>query len=136
MLEKIFYNETILSKALEGTWLRHQAITNNIANANTPNYKKIDVSFEDVLFDKINNRKLQLRNTNLKHISKSNDIEDLKPKIKRLEGYSTRKDGNNVNIDVENANLAKNAIMYNALIRQISWEFERLSTIINGGSNQ
>lgn len=134
MLGKAYYNEMILSKALEGTWLRHQAITNNIANANTPNYKKIKVDFENVLADKINSNNFKLYNTNSKHISNNNNILSLKPDIRKSKEYSTRKDKNNVNIDVESADLAKNTIMYNALIQQISWEFERLRSIVNEGS--
>ena len=37
----------VLDKAADGAWLRNEAISNNIANATTPNYKRQDVAFED-----------------------------------------------------------------------------------------
>lgn len=40
-------------------------------------------------------------------------------------------DGNNVDIDYENAELAKNSILYNTLVEQVSSEFRKLSAAIN-----
>jgi flagellar basal-body rod protein FlgB len=44
-----------------------------------------------------------------------------------------REDGNNVDMDEEMTSLAKNAIMYNALVQKISGEFRKLKTVINEG---
>lgn len=41
---------------------------------------------------------------------------------------------NNVNIDTESANLAKNTIMYNALVSQTIDEFDKIKNVINEGS--
>jgi len=40
MLNGIFGQTRLLEKALDGAWLRNEVISHNIANADTPNYKK------------------------------------------------------------------------------------------------
>jgi flagellar basal-body rod protein FlgB len=55
------------------------------------------------------------------------------PEIVQEDFTSMRKDGNNVDVDVEMAELAKNSIKYNALIAQMSKEFSRIKLAINGG---
>ncbi len=39
----------VLERAIQGSYLRHKAILNNIANINTPNYKRLDVDFKSSL---------------------------------------------------------------------------------------
>ncbi|RKD34429.1 flagellar basal body rod protein FlgB [Thermohalobacter berrensis] len=131
MLNKLYSNINFLQKALNGLSLRHEAISNNIANVNTPDYKKVEVEFEKHLKDSLDEKSVQLITTNNKHIS--NPLRNFSPLIKRDKSTSTRKDGNNVNIDVEMANLAKNTIMYNAIIRQVSDEFNKIKTVLREG---
>lgn len=133
MLNNSFSTIDFLKKATDGTWLRHLAITNNIANANTPGYKKITVEFEDILKQKLTKNRVTMITTDEKHISGKGSLKDFKPVIKREKSYSTRRDGNNVNVDIENAELAKNTIMYNTLITQISNEFRKVKTVISEG---
>ena len=64
----------------------------------------------------------------------SKEIEDLKPSIEIDRSYSYRFDNNNVNIDTEAAELAKNTIMYNALIDQTIREFDKIKNVIIEGS--
>lgn len=123
----------ILKKALDGSWARHNAISNNIANVNTPGYKRINVEFEEKLRRAIEGSKLSLYATNKGHISNLGNINQLDPDFSVEKSYSTRKDKNNVNIDVENAELAKNTILYDALIRQISDEFNKIKMVLNEG---
>lgn len=132
MLKGIYNNIDLYKKALNGTWQRNNAISNNIANENTPNYKRKIVSFEDQLKKSMENRSINLKTTHLNHISKPN--QDLQPKIREDKSVSYRIDGNNVNIDTETADLAKNTIMYDALIRQVMGEFEKIKNVITEGS--
>ena len=120
MFRNIYNNIDFFQKALDGTWERDKAIKKNIANVNTPNYKREVVSFEDQLKGKINDRKLRMTTTNEKHIK--NVSEDFNP-IKTTDNSGAyRIDGNNVDIDVESGNMAKNNIMYDALAMQIITE--------------
>ncbi|NLX61698.1 MAG: flagellar basal body rod protein FlgB [Tissierellia bacterium] len=132
-MDKIMKSVNILNYALDGLWLRNKAINHNIANVDTPNYKRITVNFENALKKAIENKGLKLNTTHEKHISNSTNLDNIEPDIKEEKGYSYRNDGNNVNIDVESANLAKNAIMYNGIVNQIMGEFNKLKSIINEG---
>ena len=132
MINKIYNNVDFYTKALNGTWERHKAITNNIANQNTPNYKRKIVSFEDQLKGSIESSKLSLESTHEKHISKKTSI--FSPITMEDKSTSYRIDGNNVNIDTETADLAKNDVMYEALVEQIIGEFSKIKKVITEGS--
>lgn len=127
-------NINILNKSLNGLWLRNKVINHNLSNINTPNYKRLNVNFEDSLREAINQNKTSLSATHERHLSKSYNIDEVHPSISIDKGHSYRFDGNNVNIDVESANLAKNAIMYNAVINQIKGEFNKIKNVITEGS--
>ncbi|MGF7057175.1 flagellar basal body rod protein FlgB [Brassicibacter mesophilus] len=133
MLNSVFGNTDFLKRALDGSWNRMEAISSNIANVNTPGYKKMVVDFENVLMNEIENKGISLSTTHGKHISKNSYLNGSEPFIRRDMSGKTRRDGNNVNIDVETADLAKNTIMYNSLIKQISRQFNTIETVINEG---
>ncbi|HWR21896.1 MAG TPA: flagellar basal body protein [Feifaniaceae bacterium] len=46
MIPKMFHNVDLLQKGMDASWLRNEVITNNIANAETPNFKSSSVAFE------------------------------------------------------------------------------------------
>ncbi|QIB26202.1 flagellar basal body rod protein FlgB [Caloranaerobacter azorensis] len=131
MFDKMFSTVNFLNFALNGTWLRHEAISNNIANANTPGYKRVRVEFENILKENLEDKSVKLKVTNKLHIRTRHD--DFEPIVVKEINTSTRLDENNVDIDIEMAELAKNTIMYNALIRQTISEFGRIKSVINEG---
>ena len=53
----IFDYINVLDKAADASWLRNEAISNNIANVDTPNYKRQDVAFETELTRALNTTK-------------------------------------------------------------------------------
>lgn len=122
-------NMKTIEYALDGTLKRHEAISNNIANVNTPGYKREYVDFETTLQNKVE-LCLDTEKTNVKHLSlqETNSL-----KIQKEEDYYTRKDENNINIDRENADMAMNSIMYNALIKQLSGQLNRIKTAVRDG---
>ncbi|KGG80762.1 hypothetical protein Y919_04410 [Caloranaerobacter azorensis H53214] len=131
MFDKMFSTVNFLNFALNGTWIRHEAISNNIANANTPGYKRVRVEFENILKENLENKSVKLEVTNKLHIRSRHD--NFEPIVVKEINTSTRLDENNVDIDIEMAELAKNTIMYNALIRQTISEFGRIKSVINEG---
>ena len=136
MISGLYGQTDILKLALDGTETRYKAITNNIANVNTPEYKRITVDFESELkkVTSNNNQELYLSKTHENHMGKSkSSIENFKPTIKVQENTSVRKDKNNVNPDTEAIDMAKTTIMYNALINQISRKFEGIQNVIREG---
>ena len=133
MLNKAFKNINIYQKALTASWLRNEALSNNIANVNTPGYKRKDVNFESVLKEQLNNSSIKLIRTHPKHLPASNTFEDIEPKIINEFNTSFRKDKNNVNIDTEMAELAKNTIKFNALVQELNNHLHRIKMSITDG---
>lgn len=116
----------VMDKAADAAWIRNDCINNNLANVNTPHYKREDVDFKAQLKEAMNG--FRYLSTDQKVASLTN--EDLRPKsyIDHA-GFSYRKDENNVDIDVENAYLAENQIYYNGLVTAITTEFTDLRTV-------
>lgn len=115
----------ILEKASVASSKRHEVISNNIANNDTPNYKRQDVNFESVLNGAIHN------SSTLDEAVRNIDLNTLTPNVYTDGGsLSYRLDGNNVDIETENAYLAENQLRYYTLIDSISQEFTRLQTVL------
>ncbi len=122
----------VLEKALSASSLRQKTISNNIANVNTPKFKRSEVLFEDILQQKMSgSQQLDLAKTNEKHISTQSQA--LAPTMRMVADNSFRTDGNNVDIDIEMANMAKNSIYYDSLAQQLSRYFTTLKSVIKEG---
>ena len=133
MIDRISNKTLILEKALDAAWLRNEAISNNIANVNTPGYKKSYVKFEELMSDAVDKFQISGIKKDEKFIPIGKDTKTtVSPEIVQEDFTSMRRDGNNVDIDVEMAELAKNSIKYNALIAQMSKEFSKIKMVING----
>lgn len=123
----VFDYVRVLDKAADASWLRNEAIANNIANVDTPGYKRQDVAFESVLQKALHNSRYEttdakvaaLRNKSLS----ARTFTDYKE-------YSYRLDGNNVDIENENIMLAENQLKYQGLMSSISQEFVNLQTVM------
>ncbi|MDN5276512.1 MAG: flagellar basal-body rod protein FlgB [Clostridiales bacterium] len=134
MLHRLFSHMGVLEKALDASWLRNEVIAHNIANADTPGYKKYRVEFEEELKSALEASTLKGKKTRPKHLDiGASSIDEVRPRVVRTDGTQMREDGNNVDMDEEMTSLAKNAIMYNALVQKISGEFRKLKTVINEG---
>lgn len=137
MFDKIAGKTAFLEKALNASWMRNEVLTNNIANANTPNFKRQDVSFDEVLSN-IEGPAIPMRETgsgNKKFlpVNERAIMASMEPKIVQDKTTRTRKDGNNIDEDVEMAELSKNTIKFNGLIQIISGEYNKLKSAISGG---
>ncbi len=124
MISSNAYNYiNVLSKAADAAWTRNEILSNNLANNDTPGYKRKDVTFESYLFEELASGS----NSSLRKKVDGVDLENLDAKV--YTDYSTlsyRLDGNNVDIDTENVELASNQIKYNALLDSIKYEFNML----------
>ncbi len=115
----------VLEKAIEGSYLRHKAILNNIANVNTPNYKRVDVDFKSSLNSAVKNL------DSGQYAGNENNLNS--PKISESNDPTTRLDGNNVDIDKEMTALAQNSLEYNTYMTLISKKMKVLKNIITEG---
>lgn len=121
----------ILDKAADASALRGQAIANNLANVDTPNYKRQDVDFESVLIREMGAYQSKFRTTDAKVRRINGDLKSLNVgTYTDCVGYSYRIDKNNVDVDTENVELAANTEKYNGLVDSMSSEFERLKTVM------
>lgn len=123
---------TVLQKALDGVWQRQRAISNNIANYETPGYKAKKVSFESALEQEVKSLSAQA--------ASKGGIDEMKARIEQLrfreydsDNVSTRADGNNVDLDAENIDLAKTQLQYQFLTRSFSDGIARLRYAISEG---
>lgn len=112
----------LLGRLIDATEVRHRAISNNIANVNTPNYQRMDVEFEDQLAKELSS------STN----SKGNTTIHAKPEMVLSQGLIARADGNNVDIDREIGQLNKNAMMQQTYIQLLSTYLDQMRTAIQG----
>ncbi len=118
----------LLKKGLDASSMRQGAISNNIANINTLNYKCSKVEFEGLLHKAINN--VGMKKTHEKHFG-TGKIADIEPKaVKKTETY-LNDNGNNVDIDLEMTELAANEIYYSILVRQLNAKLGNLNYVIN-----
>ena len=113
----------VLDKAADAAWLRNEVISNNIANADTPGYKRQDVDFESQLekaLGRTNPEEMDFKVAALKR----HDLEATTHSD--FSAFDYRLDENNVDIQVENVNLAKNQLKYNGLMTSVRMEFQNL----------
>jgi flagellar basal-body rod protein FlgB len=113
---------SLLKEAMNYRAARQDMISSNIANADTPNYKPRDISFEQALVEKKNkilqndSQKLKMAKTDGQHIESQEEKTDYSPTLFFRDGHMARNDGNSVDIDVETTEMSKNSIMFNALV--------------------
>jgi flagellar basal-body rod protein FlgB len=112
---------------------RQQLLASNIANADTPNYKAVDIDFEQEL-KRITSRRsdvLSLQTTQKNHLQAQSG-NGLGAHVQYRTDIQPNIDGNTVNLDVERAKLAENAFRYENTVRTISGQFRTLLTAIRG----
>lgn len=113
-INSMFSNNRLLEKALDASLLKNETIADNIANVDTPGYKRKDVRFEEFL-----------RN--------AQNTDSIEPEVvTEYDSLNYRKDGNNVDIDAEMAEMAKNTIRYNVLISRMNGKFRDMRTVMKG----
>lgn len=115
--------------ALDGLSLRQQAISRNLANADTPGYKAQTVNFEDTLKNMFNrDDSLRLTQTNSAHLE-PNTTQNASFSLTSRPGGSMRADENNVDVDIEMADMAEVGIQYQAVTQLISKKLQLLKTL-------
>lgn len=118
MIDKIINSKNIIHRSLDESWKRSQILSQNIANVDTPGYKRKEVSFLEEL-----DRMMRKNDFDKK------DVDNIKIKVfEDNSKLSYRMDGNNVDIDTEMARLAQNQLRYNTLTQLAG--FNSIKTIL------
>ena len=117
-----------LKAALDAAMLRQNVHAQNIANAETPGYRRKYVVFEENLQEAM---KLCLLRTNEKHITSK--IAFPAPEVRQEEGIAYRNDENGMDVDYEVVQMVSNGLKYQVMSRLMSMSFERYNTVLRGG---
>lgn len=119
----------IMDKAADASWMRENVIANNIANVDTPGYKRADVDFQSVLERELGSskyisldKKVRALNSDLSGLSVSSYTD--------ASNYSYRLDRNNVDVDTEQVELASEQLRYELLTTSINEEFSRMKVVL------
>lgn len=123
----VFDYVSVLDKAMDASWMRHIALSNNVSNATTPGYKRQDVAFESELRKALGN---------CKHESMDAKVSRIRGRAIRPVAYtdysqlSYRLDGNNVDPDTEPVMLSENQLKYQGLLAAVNNEFQNLQAVL------
>lgn len=131
--EMLFGNnpDRLLGKMLDKAALAQRVISSNVANISTPGYIRRGVSFEAALQKAVQRGNMKLTRTSPLHIPDPNYIDSLEPEVVTIdEGY--RNGINNVNIDQEMTDLAKNQLDFDMASKLLAGRFSILKTAIRG----
>lgn len=119
----------IMQRAMDGAWARHEILANNVANAETPGFKRLDLDFRSMLA-KAGTRQPAWLKTDSRHLSPTSqrntwtiqqDLSSITP------------DGNSVDIDREMGEVSTNALYYAAVSSQLNARLSLLRKAITEG---
>ncbi len=119
-------NFDTLKTAMDVQLKRQELHAQNIANAETPGYKRKYVAFEEYLQE--SKMKLKLSTTNQKHLPTFPKVVNAKEVV--MKDTSITNDKNNVDIDMEVTEMTKDALRYQVLSRLMSMNIDRYNTVL------
>jgi flagellar basal-body rod protein FlgB len=120
---------------MDASLLRQDVIANNIANADTPNFKRSEVNFETRLRDALESPsepRFTAALTNERHIpfEQPLDYRDVRP-TRFLDHQTTAKNnGNNVDIEQESMNLLNNQLSYTLMTSSLRSQLSRVNLVL------
>jgi len=113
----------LLEAGLRAENLRQRAIANNVANLETPGYRRIDVKFEELLAKALNS-------------PGEVDLEEIEPQIYQPKKTPMKSNGNDVNLETEVGQLVKNTLRHNAYIRLLNKKYKQIELAIDINNRQ
>jgi flagellar basal-body rod protein FlgB len=115
----------LLQKDLDGLWARQQAISDNMANIETPGYKEKNVSFENQLENAVQGKE----DTEADTIDR---IGKVQPFTAENSDQTYRADGNGVDLEQQMIEMSRTSLNYSYSLQTMSDYFSRLKTAITG----
>ncbi|WP_127580597.1 flagellar basal body rod protein FlgB [Paenibacillus koleovorans] len=122
----------MMERTIDAATFRQKVISNNVANVDTPYFKRSDVVFEDLLQQELQTQTIEGYRTDPRHIPIGRKT-TVSPEVMRDEKSLMNNNFNNVDIDYEMTLLAKNQLRYNVLMTQVNHDLKMFRTAINGG---
>ena len=108
----------LLEAGIRAENLRQKTIANNIANLETPEYRRVDVKFEELLAKSMDS-------------SGTVDLSDLEPVIYRPKQTPVKSNGNDVNLESEVGQMVKNTLRHTAYIRLLNKKYKQIELAMN-----
>lgn len=138
---KMMETNFLIEKALDVESLRRKVISNNISNVDVPHFKRSEVNFESELRRTMKQNTFKKQNafpgvlTNEKHIPfvELKSLSDVNPRINLDYSTSYNNNGNNVDIEEEMVDAAKNMMRYNALVNGLTQNYKLIKSIMKVG---
>lgn len=121
----------VLERAMDVSMVRSELLQNNIANVNTPNFKRSDVDFAAVFAETLAQNELPMNRTNARHFGGSSPGQP-GPRVITDTDTSSRYDGNNVDVEFEMAQIAENSIYFQSLSTLWKIEMNKVKMAIQG----
>jgi flagellar basal-body rod protein FlgB len=108
----------IIDAGIQAESLRQKAIAGNVANLETPGYRRVDVAFKDMLAKALD-------------ASGDVDLENLKPELFQPENTTVKSNGNDVSLEVEVGEMVKNSLRHKTYIRLLQKKYAQLDLAMN-----
>lgn len=109
----------ILARLMDVAQLRHQVISQNLANVNTPGYHRLEVSFEDAFARAMGKKGEQ-------------GALGIRPRVVEGQGQPPRQDGNTVDLDKEIGGLNQNAMLFGMATQMLTSRINMMRSAITG----
>jgi len=108
----------LIEAGLRAEGLRQRAIANNVANLQTPGYRRLDIKFEQLLAKAIES-------------GGEFDLEELEPEVYQPKTTAIKPNGNDVNLEAEVGDMVKNNLRQKALIRVLNKKYSQIDQAVN-----
>jgi flagellar basal-body rod protein FlgB len=120
--DKLFITSDILESSLQAKVTRNDIIQNNIANVDTPGFKKKQVLFEEQLLTALDSSGIKTKS----------DLKNIQTKIVEKDaGFSYRIDENNVDIEKEMVDLYNNSTKFDTIITSVISSYKKITSVLN-----
>lgn len=103
----------LLDAGIRAESLRQKAIASNIANLQTPGYRRIDIKFQELLAKALDR-------------SGAVDLKEIKPQLHRPKQTPVKSNGNDVNLEAEVGEMVKNALLHKVYIRLLDKKYSQI----------
>ncbi len=128
-------NLDILKRSMDAALVRREVIADNIANSDTPNFKRSVVTFESELERALRSERtvqFPMLLTDTRHINPGEPIDYRTVQPRRVLDYLTtsKNNGNNVDIEEEGVNALQNQLLYETMTQAVSAEFARVNLVL------
>lgn len=126
----------ILQRNMNVNFYRQEVTAHNIANADTPNYKRQSVNFENSLKKALESERkpsFQAYYTHENHIPFHREIDYRTVTPRRVTDFLTtaKNNGNNVDIEVESTNYINQQLAYNLMVTSVNHNFRQMNIVLN-----